>query len=126
AAGVPDPARAHHAGVVLPDGRILVTGGCATTVGTECEPIIEGAIGSAFYVERSGNGVVFDDDVPPLKYPRFGHTMLVSRDGIAFVVGGFQYVENIDGSPLRRSVLQAELLLPGLGSWAEYGAPLGE
>jgi hypothetical protein len=124
AAAVPDPYRAHHAGAVLDDGRILVTGGCAATAMGECAPVIDGAIGTAYFVEPSGTGVRFDTDVPPFIVPRFGHSMLVSRDGIVFAVGGFDYIAGIDGLPLRSDVPTIELLLPGLASWAPYGPAL--
>jgi hypothetical protein len=120
-AGAPDPARAHHAGVVLDDGRVLVIGGCRTTVQGECAPIFDDAIGSAFYLEPAGSEMRIDADAPALNEPRFDHTVLVSRDGFLFVVGGFQYVEDIDGSPLRRGAPYAELLHPGLDAWARYG-----
>lgn len=80
--------RAHHAGVVLSDGRALIAGGCAQVNETSaCVAPAGDVLGSALYVEQLGAELDLVQ-APPLDTPRFGHTMLAGRDDVVLVVGG--------------------------------------
>jgi hypothetical protein len=72
--------RAGHTATLLPDGRVLIAGGCAddgcTTAG--------GQPSSEFYLP--GRGFVAG---PPMLRPRQGHTATVLADGRILIVGGF-------------------------------------
>ena len=125
-AGAPDSARVYHGGADLDDGRILIVGGCSRTIDRACVPEVDATLGSAYLIERSGDGLRVEPNVPPLLQPRYGHHTLVSRDGIVFVVGGKRVVQTIDGAIVETGANSIELLLPGLASWAPYGPSLLE
>ena len=112
--GVPQ-AFAHHAGAVLPDGRILITGGCRLVDNGECIASPESVRRDAFYLSRDGDGVSIES-APSLRTPRFEHQLLVAADGVAFAVGGL----DVEGNGVR----DLEVLLPDFGSWAPYGPAL--
>jgi hypothetical protein len=85
-------ARAHHAGAIGPDGRILVVGGCRRVtpqgdcaVGDEAdEPIVHG---TGLWIEALGDGLVFRTG-PDVAVPRYGAHLSFQRDGVAFLAGG--------------------------------------
>lgn len=87
------PARAHHAAARAPDGRILVAGGCErVTPETECvvgEPADDSGVhGTGVWIEAVGANLVFRPG-PELVVPRFGAHLSFERDGVAFLMGGF-------------------------------------
>lgn len=72
--------RAGHSATLLPDGRVLLAGGCAVDGCTtaEVEP------SSEFYVP--GRGFVAG---PPMVHPRSSHTATLLADGRVLIVGGW-------------------------------------
>lgn len=113
--GSPASARALHDAVALPDGRVLVQGGCAFFDQTRCEFSETTVLRSGYYVSRSGDGLAFEVS-PSMLHARYGHTLLAARDGVVFAVGGR------DDEGL--SVRNIEVLLPGTESWTLYGPAL--
>ncbi|MCR9164871.1 MAG: hypothetical protein ACE37F_15335 [Nannocystaceae bacterium] len=109
--------RAFHGAVALPDGRVLVQGGCAFFDGTECEPSAATVLRSGFYVRHDGGGLSFEV-APSMLHPRYDHMLLASRDGVVFAVGG----RDDEGANVR----DIEVLLPGTGAWTQYGPALLE
>jgi hypothetical protein len=93
ALGVAVP-RGYHAAAMLPDGRVLVTGGCSILdrgssgpAFGSCLPSKAGVTPTAFFIDPSTD--------PPtairaqeLLQPRYDHELLVARDGAVFVIGG--------------------------------------
>jgi hypothetical protein len=73
-------ARAAHSATLLPDGRVLVIGGCATD---GCSTA-EGAPSTEFYVP--GQGFTAG---PELTEPRQGHSATLLRDGRVLIAGGW-------------------------------------
>lgn len=111
-----DHGRAYHAAAVMPDGSILVTGGCTAIVGQgDCVPTQTSVLGSSFRI------ILRDDDIeferaPVLPTPRYEHALHIARDGVAFAVGG--------RGPATASVLAIDYLPPGEPRWASYGPVL--
>src|SRR5262245_26873885 len=73
--------RAAHTATLLPDGRVLIAGGCAVDGCTtaEVEP------SSEFYVPGRRGFVAG----PPMLHPRSGHSATMLRDGRVLIVGGW-------------------------------------
>ncbi len=119
AIGVKSIARSYHAAVVLPDGRVLVTGGCAELeLDASCRTsIATNVLQNSFYIDPSTEPPTVTN-APPLADPRFEHEMLVARDGAVFVVGGRTY----DGGPR----LGVERWWPEASGWRSYGKRAGE
>ncbi len=115
--GSPVSPRAFHGAVLLPDGRVLVQGGCSHVERGACVPSEQSVLRSGFYLEEDGGTFRFAS-APTLLHPRYGHTLLVSRDGVVFAVGG----RDDEAQGLR----DIEMLLPGTPSWTPYGPALFE
>ncbi len=113
--GFPATPRALHGAVALPDGRVLVQGGCAFFDRTTCEVSEATVLRSGYYVSPSGRGLAFEV-APSMLHGRFDHTLLASRDGVVFAVGGRDDEDE--------AVRDIEVLLPDTGSWALYGPAL--
>lgn len=113
--GEPASPRAFHGAVSLPDGRILVQGGCAHVELGTCVPSEASVLRSGFYVEEAGASFRFAP-APALLHPRYEHTLLAARDGVVFAVGG----RNDEDEGLR----DIEMLLPGSPGWTPYGPAL--
>lgn len=109
--------RAFHGAVPLPDGRVLVQGGCAHVERGVCVPSEASVLRSGFYVEDDGGTFRFAP-APALLHPRYEHTLLAARDGVVFAVGG----RNDEDEGLR----DIEMLLPGTPGWTPYGPALFE
>ncbi|HEY7225657.1 MAG TPA: kelch repeat-containing protein [Micromonosporaceae bacterium] len=73
--------RAAHTATLLPDGRVLIIGGCATD---GCSTA-DGAPSTEFYVP--GHGFT---PGPDLRQPRDTHTATLLADGRVLVVGGWE------------------------------------
>ncbi|MBX6721961.1 MAG: hypothetical protein IRY92_01785 [Dactylosporangium sp.] len=93
-------ARAAHTATLLPDGRVLLAGGCAVDGCTtsEVEP------SSEFYVP--GRGFV---PGPPMVHPRSSHTATLLPDGRVLIVGGWAR----EGTS---SLAEAEMFDPATGA----------
>jgi len=94
--------RAAHQATMLPDGRVLVTGGCA---GQGCERILASA-------------EIFDPDshtfttVAPMSTPRASHVAVALGDGHVLVAGGWTG---------RSSTAGAEVYDPDADRWTPVG-----
>lgn len=119
------PARAFHAATVVPDGRILIAGGCRTLDDQVRCAAIDGDVpddpdrpdvpDTSLWVDaRSPEPVVTVG--PALVVPRFGAELLLARDGVAFLVGG----RDAEGSPVHT----VERLRPGTSRFRRYGGDL--
>ncbi len=116
--GFPATERAFHGAAALPDGRMLVQGGCAHVQQAACVPSEASILRSGFYVRATGSGLAFEP-APPLLHPRYDHELLASRDGVVFAVGG----RDDEDQGLR----DIEMLLPDTpGGWTRYGPALFE
>jgi hypothetical protein len=102
-------ARAAHTATLLPDGRVLLAGGCAADGCTtsEVEP------SSEFYVP--GRGFV---PGPPMVHPRSSHTATLLPDGRVLIVGGWAR----EGTP---PLAEAEMFDPTTGTFQPAGALQG-
>jgi hypothetical protein len=113
--GLDEVARAYAASVVLASGKSLVTGGCNTVDAAElrCDHT------AAAHLLRTG--FVVDPLTEPPSFSqapghivaRYGHELLLARDGVVFAVGGHA----VDG----RGVVTIERLRPGAAKWETYG-----
>lgn len=113
--GFPATPRAFHGAVALPDGRVLVQGGCSFFDQTSCEFSEGTVLRSGYYVDRDGGGLSFEV-APSMLHARYDHTLLAARDGVVFAVGGRDDEDS--------AVRNIEVLLPETGSWALYGPAL--
>jgi len=109
--------RAFHGAERLPDGRILMTGGCSQAAGGVCVPSPDTVLAGSWVLDPSKTRLD-PRPGPALGQPRYGHTLLVGSDGAAFAVGGFDAF----GSPVHR----VELLLSGGEAWTNYGPSLSD
>ncbi len=83
---------AYHAASRTPDGRIMVAGGCtaidqAGACATAMEPEPSRVSSRVFWIDPVTGDV---EAGPDLGQRRFGASLLVGRDGVAYVVGGMQ------------------------------------
>jgi len=115
--GFPATERAFHGAVALPDGRVLVQGGCAHVAQGACVPSEAAILRSGFYVDVEGGSASFEP-APAMLHPRYDHALLASRDGVVFAVGGRDEED--------QSLRDIEMLLPDAHSWAPYGPALFE
>lgn len=105
--------RSYHAAGVIPDGRVIITGGCtALDLAARCMPTGGSVLGSAFVVDARADPPQFDR-APSLLVARFGHEILVGRDGAVFTVGGRNH--------LNRGVVTIERWSPGEPAWTPWG-----
>lgn len=95
-------ARAFHQATLLPDGRVLVTGGFAGSATALTALAVTEAYDVASEEFRDG---------PPLAVARAGHSALVLGDGRVLVVGG------LDGSPSAPGIAETELFHPDTNQW---------
>ncbi|MBV1861031.1 MAG: hypothetical protein KUG77_21620, partial [Nannocystaceae bacterium] len=114
---IPVSARAFHGAVSLPDGRVLVQGGCAHVKRGVCVPSQASVLRSGFYLEDDG-GTFHFAPAPTMLHPRYEHALLAARDGVVFAVGG----RDDEDEGLR----DIEMLLPGTPGWTPYGPALFE
>lgn len=110
--------RAYHAAAHLPDGRILMTGGCASSVDGRCDPGGAAVLAGTWLVEAGERGTVELESGPALLQPRYDHTLLVDPLGVAFVVGG--------RGPEGVAVGTVEVRLAEGAAWATYGPSLAD
>jgi len=105
--------RSYHAAAVLPDGRVLVTGGCnELDISSRCLPSVGHVLDSAFILDARVDSPTFER-APSMLVARFGHELLVARDGAVFAVGGRNH--------LGRGVVTIERWTPDVGAWMPYG-----
>ncbi|MDB4966560.1 MAG: hypothetical protein JWN44_2249 [Myxococcales bacterium] len=72
--------RASHTATLLPDGRVLLAGGCRSFVGGSCSALAT----TELYDPDADTFVVG----PPLLHPRFDHDAVLRGDGTVLLVGG--------------------------------------
>lgn len=105
--------RAYHASALLPDGRVLVVGGCTSLdLDSRCT-LVPGALLDSSILVSLGPQMRTYDRGPSLVVARYDHELLVARDGVVFVVGGI----NRDG----RGVLTIERWSADAPAWTPYG-----
>lgn len=110
--------RAHHAAERLPDGRILMTGGCTAALDGRCDLAGGTVLSGTWLVAASERGRVEVEPGPALQQPRYEHTLLVDPLGVAFVVGG----RGPEGVP----VGTIEVRLADGEIWAPYGPSIAD
>jgi hypothetical protein len=116
--GFPATERTFHGAAALPDGRVLVQGGCAHVDQAQCVPSEASILRSGFYVRPTGSGLAFEP-APPLLHARYDHVLLASRDGVVFAVGGRDDAD--------QGLRDIEMLLPDTPEgWTRYGPALFE
>lgn len=107
-----DTARGYHAGVVLGDGRILVTGGCsALDLQSRCVPSDRHVFATGFVIDPRVDPPTFEA-APPMAQKRYEHTLLTARDGTVLAVGG----RNRDGD----GVATIERWHPDAPEWTSF------
>lgn len=107
--------RAYHASTMLPDGRVLIVGGCAALdLASRCVPSPGAVLESTVLVTNTDDVRTYERG-PALIVPRYGHELLTGRDGVVFAVGG----HNRDG----RGVLTIERWNAESPAWTPYGTP---
>ncbi len=102
-------ARASHAGVAFPDGRVLVTGG----IGSD-----DDALASA---EMYGPSTGLWAQIESMSEPRVGHTATLLPDGRVLVAGGIASVPNESSGDSAVSLATAEIFDPATGEWSQTG-----
>lgn len=107
--------RAHHGAAQGVDGSVLVVGGCSTSNDGECLAGPETVLSDGYRLALVDDELTFEP-VPPLTIPRYGHEVVVARDGVAFVVGG----RDAEGAP----VYTIERWIPGVETWTPFGPDL--
>jgi hypothetical protein len=106
--------RSYHAGAPMLDGRVLITGGCtALDLHSYCVPSPGAVLESSFLIDARQAGAPTFERAPSMLVARFGHELLVARDGAVFAVGG----RNVTG----RGVVTVERWSPGESAWTPYG-----
>ncbi|RMH38896.1 MAG: hypothetical protein D6689_18390 [Deltaproteobacteria bacterium] len=105
--------RAHHAAAALPDGRLLLAGGCRP-VGADGDCSPDTALADSIVVDVD-SGVV--QDGPGLAVARIGAAAVVEADGRVLVAGGI----DATGAPID----QAERLAVAGGANAAIGGAAG-
>jgi Kelch motif/Galactose oxidase, central domain len=91
-------ARAAHQATLLPDGRVLITGGCS---GSHCDTALSS---TETYDPTSGEF----RPAAPMALPRASHAAVALSDGRILVVGGWTG---------RRATATAEIYDPANGAW---------
>jgi hypothetical protein len=105
--------RSYHAAAVLPDERVLVTGGCTQLdLDSRCAPKPGVVLDSGLIMDARVEPPTFER-APSRLVGRFGHQLLVARDGTVFAVGG----RNREGN----GVVTIERWTPDVGEWMPYG-----
>lgn len=105
-------ARWAHTATLLPDGRVLVTGGAARCVNGSCSPVLASA---ELYDPHTGTWTL----TAPMRHARGRHTAVLLPDGRVLVAGGAA------GGAKRAGVNQlasAEIYDPRTGTWAATGS----
>ncbi len=115
--GAPATGRAYHGAAVLPDGRVLVQGGCSELDRARCVVAENTVLRSGVYIRLGADDVSFET-APAMQHARYDHFLLAARDGVVFAVGGR------DGED--QGVRDIEMLLPGAPGWSPYGPALFE
>ncbi len=107
--------RAFHGAAALPDGRVLVQGGCSEIERARCVVGENTVLRSGFYARPHADGVSFEP-APVMLHPRYDHRLLAARDGVVFAVGGRDEED--------QGVRDIEMLLPNEPGWSPYGPAL--
>lgn len=108
-----DTKRGYHAAAVLPDGRVLVTGGCnALDLASRCVPSDNHVFATGFIADTSVEPPVFVP-APPMGQKRFGHELLVARDGTVLAVGGY--------NAMGEGIATIERWHPDAPAWTSFG-----
>ena len=95
--------RAAHVAAALPNGDVLIAGGCTAS----------GCDGETASAEIYRAGLRNFASVAPMTRPRSGHIAVPLRDGRVLVLGGWSR---------GRPTASAELYLPGKGRWVATGS----
>jgi N-acetylneuraminic acid mutarotase len=107
-ANSPATARADHAATILPDGKVLITGGRGG-------PGVAGAALNSTEI-YDPNARTWSAGIA-MRTARAGHTATTLSSGAVLVVGGRS------GAPNSQSLNSAELLTPGAQAWQATTAP---
>ena len=104
--------REGHTATLLPDGRVLVTGGLNRTSGNPNGTVLASA---ELYDPGSGTWSVTGS----MSTARENHTATLLPDGKVLVVGGFTVTS---GNPNGTTLASAELYDPATGTWSATGS----